>query len=78
MPSGGTLFIEEIQDQVELQLMRREEHSVAKKDIFYTEKSKKRGPVEKPNDINRNRDRSKSHKKWNNSTIRYQSCKDNY
>ena len=49
MPSGGTLFIEEIQDQVELQLMRREEHSVAKRYILYREeRAKKRGPVEKP------------------------------
>ena len=30
MPSGGTLHIEEIQDQVELQLMRSEELDVAK------------------------------------------------
>jgi ribonucleoside-diphosphate reductase alpha chain len=30
MPSGGTLHIEEIQDQVELQLMRSEELEVAK------------------------------------------------
>ena len=44
MPSGGTLFIEEIQDQVELQLMRREEHSVAKRYILYREeRAKKRG-----------------------------------
>ena len=30
MPSGGTLHIEEIQDQVELQLMRKEEYKVAR------------------------------------------------
>ena len=36
MPSGGTLHIEEIQDQVELQLMRSEELDVAKA-TFYIE-----------------------------------------
>jgi ribonucleoside-diphosphate reductase alpha chain len=35
MPSGGTLHIEEIQDQVELQLMRTEELDVAKVYILY-------------------------------------------
>ena len=35
MPSGGTLHIEEIQDQVELQLMRNEEYIVARKYILY-------------------------------------------
>ncbi|MDA1341819.1 MAG: ribonucleoside-diphosphate reductase subunit alpha [Proteobacteria bacterium] len=35
MPSGGTLHIEEIQDQVELQLMRSEEYVVARKYILY-------------------------------------------
>ena len=35
MPSGGTLHIEEIQDQVELQLMRSEELEVAKCYILY-------------------------------------------
>ena len=37
MPSGGTLHIEEIQDQVELQLMRNEEYAVARKYILYRE-----------------------------------------
>ncbi len=37
MPSGGTIHIEEIQDQVELQLMRNEEYPVAKKYILYRE-----------------------------------------
>ena len=37
MPSGGTLHIEEIQDQVELQLMRSEEYIVARKYILYRE-----------------------------------------
>ena len=35
MPSGGTVHIEEIQDQVELQLMRSEELDVAKSYILY-------------------------------------------
>jgi ribonucleoside-diphosphate reductase alpha chain len=35
MPSGGTLHIEEIQDQVELQLMRTEELEVARSYILY-------------------------------------------
>ena len=35
MPSGGTFHIEEIQDQVELQLMRSEELDVAKSYILY-------------------------------------------
>ncbi len=35
MPSGGTLHIEEIQDQVELQLMRAEDLEVARSYILY-------------------------------------------
>ena len=35
MPSGGTIHIEEIQDQVELQLMRNEEYTVARKYSIY-------------------------------------------
>jgi ribonucleoside-diphosphate reductase alpha chain len=43
MPSGGTLHIEEIQDQVELQLMRSEELDVAKSYILYrAERSQER------------------------------------
>ena len=43
MPSGGTLHIEEIQDQVELQLMRSEELDVAKCYILYrAERSQER------------------------------------
>ena len=37
MPSGGTLHIEEIQDQVELQLMRSEEYKAARTYILYRE-----------------------------------------
>ena len=35
MPSGGTIHIEEIQDQVELALMRSEEHKVAREYVLY-------------------------------------------
>src|SRR5210317_940959 len=49
MPSGGTLHIEEIQDQVELQLMRGEELEVAKSYILYragrTQERKKGAPI---------------------------------
>ena len=41
MPSGGTLHIEEIQDQVELQLMRSEHHKVARSYVLYREARKK-------------------------------------
>ena len=48
MPSGGTLHIEEIQDQVELQLMRSEELEVAKSYILYraerTQERRKEAP----------------------------------
>ena len=37
MPSGGTLHIEEIQDQVELELMRSEEREVARSYVLYRE-----------------------------------------
>ena len=48
MPSGGTLHIEEIQDQVELQLMRKEEYQVARSYILYREeRAKKRGRPKK-------------------------------
>ena len=49
MPSGGTLHIEEIQDQVELQLMRTEELKVARSYILYragrTQERKKVAPI---------------------------------
>ncbi len=49
MPSGGTLHIEEIQDQVELQLMRAEELEVARSYILYragrTQERKKEAPT---------------------------------
>lgn len=38
LPAGGTLFIEDIQDQVELALMRAGEHDVARTYVLYREK----------------------------------------
>lgn len=37
LPSGGTLHIEEIQDQVELALMRHGEHKIARSYVLYRE-----------------------------------------
>ena len=37
LPSGGTIHIEEIQDQVELALMRDEHHKVARAYVLYRE-----------------------------------------
>ena len=37
MPSGGTIHIEEVQDQVELELMRSDERKVAREYILYRE-----------------------------------------
>ena len=49
MPSGGTLHIEEIQDQVELELMRTGEQKVARAYVLYREERRKErketGPV---------------------------------
>ena len=43
MPNGGTLHIEDIQDQVELALMRNNQHQVARNYILYrTERAKER------------------------------------
>ncbi|MFT5575788.1 MAG: ribonucleoside-diphosphate reductase alpha chain [Bermanella sp.] len=51
MPSGGTLHIEDIQDQVELALMRSGEHKVARDYVIYraarTEERKKAAPADK-------------------------------
>ena len=35
MPSGGTIHIEDIQDQVELALMRTGEHKIARSYVIY-------------------------------------------
>ena len=37
MPSGGTIHIEDIQDQVELSLMRSGEHKIARDYVIYRE-----------------------------------------
>lgn len=53
MPSGGTIHIEEIQDQVELALMRSGEQKVARDYVIYREsrsQERKRGAVETPVD----------------------------
>ncbi|WP_295803540.1 ATP cone domain-containing protein, partial [uncultured Microbulbifer sp.] len=59
MPSGGTIHIEEIQDQVELELMRAGEHKIARDYVLYreeharlrAEKGKQQEPVaEQPAD----------------------------
>lgn len=41
MPQGGTLHIEEIQDQVELVLMRTGEHKIARTYVLYREERRK-------------------------------------
>lgn len=41
MPAGGTLHIEDIQDQVELMLMRTGEHKVARAYVLYREERRK-------------------------------------
>ncbi|MDA9048674.1 ribonucleoside-diphosphate reductase subunit alpha [Gammaproteobacteria bacterium] len=52
MPSGGTLHIEEIQDQVELQLMRSEEYIVARKYILYRDERASQRTKGKPAQTN--------------------------
>ena len=37
MPSGGTIHIEDVQDQVELSLMRSGEHKIARDYVIYRE-----------------------------------------
>merc|ERR1711991_142228 len=41
LPSGGTIHIQEIQDQVELALMRAGEHEVARSYVLYREERAK-------------------------------------
>ena len=55
MHSGGTIHIEEIQDQVELQLMRNEHHKVARTYVLYREARKnERVDEEKPVEVEGN------------------------
>ena len=42
MPSGGTIHIEDIQDQVELSLMRTGEHKIARDYVIYREEHARR------------------------------------
>ncbi len=55
-PSGGTLHIEDIQDQVELALMRSGEHKVARDYVLYRDSRARaraeRKPVAKPTQTN--------------------------
>lgn len=46
MPTGGTIHIEDIQDQVELALMRVSEHKVARAYVLYREERRKAREVE--------------------------------
>ena len=49
MPSGGSIHIEEIQDQVELMLMRSGEHKVARSYVIYrAEHAKQRAQQQEP------------------------------
>lgn len=53
MPTGGAIHIEDIQDQVELALMRGEEHKIARAYVLYREERRKnRIENQKINDIN--------------------------
>ena len=42
MPSGGTIHIEDIQDQVELSLMRSGEHKIARDYVIYREEQSRK------------------------------------
>jgi ribonucleoside-diphosphate reductase alpha chain len=46
LPTGGTIHIEDIQDQVELALMRTEEHKVARAYVLYREERNKNRKAE--------------------------------
>ena len=52
LPSGGTLHIEEIQDQVELALMRSGEHQIARSYVIYREaRAQERREREEPPEV---------------------------
>src|SRR5210317_2542775 len=42
MPSGGTIHIEDVQDQVELSLMRTGEHKIARDYVIYREEQSRK------------------------------------
>jgi len=48
MPSGGTIHIEDIQDQVELALMRAGEHKIARDYVIYREQQAAKRAARKP------------------------------
>ena len=48
MPSGGSIHIEEIQDQVELMLMRSGEHKVARSYVIYRAEHAKQRAQQEP------------------------------
>ncbi|MEY1662495.1 ribonucleoside-diphosphate reductase subunit alpha [Isoalcanivorax beigongshangi] len=48
LPSGGTIHIEEIQDQVELSLMRHGEHKVARSYVLYREEQARKRAQDNP------------------------------
>ena len=56
MPSGGTLHIEEIQDQVELELMRSEEREVARSYVLYREERTRQRKEETEEEIEQERE----------------------
>jgi len=56
MPSGGTLHIEEIQDQVELELMRSGEQKVARAYVLYREERKQIRNKEQPKETKEKED----------------------
>ena len=51
MPSGGTIHIEEIQDQVELALMRNGEQKVARDYVLYREQQASKRAAEHSSDL---------------------------
>jgi ribonucleoside-diphosphate reductase alpha chain len=48
LPGGGTVHIEDIQDQVELALMREEHHKVARAYVLYREQQARKRAAEQP------------------------------
>lgn len=54
MPTGGTIHIEDIQDQVELMLMRHGEHKVARAYVIYREERRRAREADKNEDENEN------------------------
>ena len=50
-PSGGTIHIEDIQDQVELAMMRSEHHKVARSYVLYREEHARKRAIENKNQV---------------------------